>query len=164
MEVEKIIKKIKEKYYLDFDTFFYNKEKNIGYYNLATGIVFESLFFNTLIERTKVGIAEYRVYPKLPLQFWDLFVKEINYYSSNGYYKEKLSELLLLCSFVSKYFYVDSFWKKENAELFEKLLNEEELQKLIKHYTGLELKNIVRETSEYYPNEVWAITKKYFSQ
>ena len=164
MDIENTIKTITEKYSIVFDTFYYNKEKNIAYCNLASEIISEATFLNTLISRNKSSIVNFTVSPKLPLQHWDLFENNINYFSSHKGYEKELSEDLLLCSFLSNFFYIDIPWKKENAEILEKLIKDADLISLVKYYTGFEPKTILRETSYYYDDEVWAITKKYFNQ
>ncbi len=158
MEIYNIIKNIKEKYYLDFNLDFY--QKDILYYQIADSIIEETKFLNKLISRSKQGIPSYTVKASLPLVHWDLFQELINYYSCT--FTDKLRDIIMLAVFLNRYFYVDNSWTIENVTKLKELIVDRELNGLLKYYLNRNCKQVLRESSFYYKDEVWIAVKDFF--
>lgn len=160
MDIQKTLQSIKDKYNLDIDLFYYNKEKDISYYLLAKSIIEETEFLNTFISRIKKGLPSYSVQACLPLHHWDLFQDLVNHYSFQ--FTGKLEYILMLAAFLDRYFYVDGSWVKTDALLLKELIADKDLNELLKYYLDKDCEQVLRESSYYYADDVWAEVKEYF--
>ena len=99
----------------------------------------------------------------MPGVMWFNHLFADNYFSynlqHNEYHKNELKNFYKAVLFLDSNFYIDETWDLEKAKLLKKMLEDEDVIKMCSEIFDKTPKELVKESSYYYKDEVWEFVK-----
>jgi len=156
--MKELIDKVYEKYGMkvDYDVVYRSISSLIREFNYL-----KETYYRVRLD-DKIGLIPSVL--SMPGVIWFNHLFTDDYFSYNlqnaEYHKEELENFYKAVLFIDRSFYIDESWDLKRAKLLKKMLKDEDLNKMCLQAFGKKSRELVKESSFYYKDDVWRFVSK----